>query len=604
MIHGRLARSARHGLPALALLAVGLPLARRDGAPRVDRSGGYVGSDACAECHPDEHASWSASYHRTMTRRALPEALPAAWEGSTPSLEGRSWRLDREDGASYATPVTPDGRPLGGRREAVLVTGSHHYQVIWLADADGGLSQLPFVWHVAEGAWIPRKVMFLTPTVETTHPETGRWEEVCIKCHATHGTREPERGPGPTVAELGIACEACHGPGARHAELHAADDQPLDEEAIVDPGSLPHDRASQVCGQCHGILPQTTRAEREAWDRQGFLYRPGDELTATRTLLRGRYADNPPALRAFLDRDRDLLGRLFWPDGEVRASGREYNGLVESACFLRGELSCLTCHDLHAETREDPLAVWADDQLAAGARSGAACLACHGEGYGPEHTHHPPGSSGANCLECHMPYTVYGLTKAIRSHRIASPDAAAALATGRPLACNQCHLDRSLGWAAEHLAAWYGHAEPELTRDQREVAAAVLWALEGDGCQRALAAWSLGRAEARAVSGTGWMPPLLSTLLLDPYDAVRWMTQRTARLEPRYADLRLDFTADIEAQRNAVRAGVLADWQRDGLTAPAGGGERVLVRPDGTLDEARFRAIFARRDNRPVVLSE
>ena len=55
-------------------------------------------------------------------------------------------------------------------------------------------------------------------------------------------------------------------------------------------------------------------------------------------------------------------------DGEVRVAGREYNGLAESACFQRGEMSCFSCHQLHP-VADDPasLARWRDDQLAPGA---------------------------------------------------------------------------------------------------------------------------------------------------------------------------------------------------------------------------------------------
>ena len=106
-----------------------------------------------------------------------------------------------------------------------------------------------------------------------------------------------------------------------------------------------------------------------------------------------------------------------------------------------------------------------------------------------------------------MPYTTYGLLKAIRSHQVDSPDVTASVETGRPNACNQCHLDKSLGWAAAELETRYGIAPPELSRDQREVAAGVLWALEGDAGQRALAAWSFGWEPAREASGSDWMGP-------------------------------------------------------------------------------------------------
>ena len=85
-----------------------------------------------------------------------------------------------------------------------------------------------------------------------------------------------------------------------------------------------------------------------------------------------------------------------------------------------------------------------------------------------------------------MSYTTYGLLKAIRSHQVGSPSVQASLETGRPNACNQCHLDQTLAWTAEYLQNWYDVPAPELEADERTVSAALLWTLQGDPGQRAL----------------------------------------------------------------------------------------------------------------------
>src|SRR5688572_33465560 len=38
----------------------------------------YVGSEACRSCHPGEHASFSRTFHRTMTQRATVAAVGRA----------------------------------------------------------------------------------------------------------------------------------------------------------------------------------------------------------------------------------------------------------------------------------------------------------------------------------------------------------------------------------------------------------------------------------------------------------------------------------------------------------------------------------------------
>jgi hypothetical protein len=576
---------------------------------------GYVGSEACRACHVKNHESWSASYHSRMTQVASPGAVLAPFEGRTSTLDGVAWELSRAGERFFARPASAAGLALGEPSEVVLTTGSHHYQIYWLAVRDAaGMTALPLVWHVGDARWVPRRSMFLLPPGRVTAEETGRWQRICIKCHATNGTQSHASDGTTRVAELGIACEACHGPGALHVQRHGEDGpdprRSLDPDpTIVDPSALPHERSAQVCGQCHGIHPFRSQQERERWEVDGFAYRPGDDLGATRELLRGDRAQNSPELRARIDHAAGALAELYWPDGEVRVSGREYNGLVESPCFQRGTLACVSCHEMHPTSGAvRTLAEWADDQLTLGMDGPAACLSCHaqfGEAAALEaHTHHGARSSGSDCLNCHMPRTTYGLTKAMRSHTIKSPSIASALAAGRPLACNLCHLDRPLGWSADRLHEWYGHERPPLEPEREGVAEALLGALQGDAGVRALVAWHLGWPSARAAAGTGWMPPLLSTLLMDEYDAVRWIAMHSARLDERYRSLALDFSAPIEEQRNVVRETVLADWLRAGLQAAPDRREALLIGPDGQLDQARFRALFARRDRRDVMLGE
>jgi hypothetical protein len=441
---------------------------------------------------------------------------------------------------------------------------------------------------------------------------------VCILCHATNGTPIHPASEATRVADLGIACEACHGPGAAHVDWRRrASELPADQRGeetgtgIVDPSLLDPVRASEVCGQCHGIHHFVAEGAHERWLHEGFEFRPGADLLARDTLLRGTAERNTAALRAFLEKEPAKLAEYFWSDGQVRVSGREYNGLLDSPCHARGEgerrLSCLSCHELHV-SKERVEAGWPADQLRVGMDGPEACLGCHPSFRAPEtwqaHTRHAAGSTGSDCLNCHMPYTTYGLTKAIRSHTITSPRVAESLATGRPNACNQCHLDRSLGWAAERLAEWFGQERPALDADQESIAASVLWSLAGDAGQRALMAWTLGWEPARAASGTGWLPPLLSTLAMDEYDAVRWIAVRSARLDPRWKDLYLELSLPLEEQRDLVRETILSDWLRDGLDARESQRAAVLLLPDGTLDAERFRRLYAARDHRIVVLGE
>ena len=582
-------------------------------------AGGYVSSNACEDCHPREYGSWHASFHRTMTQVVTPETVIPALDGAPIDVDGARYTLRRR--GDDVTIEMPDpafrGPPAGAprvERRLVMSTGSHHEQDFWFeSGGDRAVSHLPIVYRIAERRWLPNGATFMQPPPPADAPlatDHGGWNRNCIQCHATAGRpRYEEDGVVRTeVAELGIACEACHGPGAEHV---AANRDPLRRYAlhyskraddagdptIVNPRRLSPERASEVCGQCHMVSTITTPAAFPDWNQHGPAFRPGDRLADTRDILPS--ADRPE-LAGFVD------GR-FWSDGVVRVTGREYHDVRASACAQHGSLSCLSCHAMHQRADDArPLAAWADDQLAPKALGDEACSGCHAKvaAEGPAHTHHVAGTPGSGCTDCHMPYTTWGLLKAIRSHRIESPSVATALATGRPDACSLCHLDRPLAWSAERLEAWYGTPMPALGDDDRRLAAAVRWLVAGDAGQRALVAWSMGSAPARAASARpddGWMVPLLAQALDDPYDAVRVVAARTLAARANVTLGEYDFLAPT-AVRAATRDALVA--ASDARPRPAAAGAAVLQDAAGRLDRDALATLLAARDHRPVVLKE
>ncbi len=592
-----------------------------DDRPLAFPGPGYVSSTTCQACHPDAYASWHASYHRTMTQVATPASVRAPADGRVVAIGGRSLSLERRDGALSVAMTDPEAegpleeRPVV-RRPIALVTGSHHMQVYWYPSGQSRfLGMLPFAYLLPEERWVPRPAIFIGPPTDVIAPEIGRWNVTCVQCHTTQvrpGYRSDAEAE-TAVTEFGIACEECHGPAEAHVranrdplrryEQHLSD---APEPNIVNPRRLSHQRTSEVCGQCHGISIYRTREELERFRTEGFEYVPGDDLHATRHLVRRGDGDQPPLLRAALRENPAYMDSHFWSDGMVRVSGREYNGLLETPCFQRGTMTCLSCHDMHKPPGDPrPLARWADDQLAAGMEGDEACLQCHAgfRARPEEHTHHAAASEGSRCTNCHMSFTSWGLLKAIRSHTVDSPSVAASLATGRPDACNQCHLDRTLGWAAQKLEAWYGIPAPELSPEQEQVAAGALWSLTGDAGQRALMAWSMGWEPARVASGRDWLPPYLLQLLLDdPYPAVRIVAARSLRSLPGFEDLRYDPTGPPEERAGAAREAFRA-WSRARRGRAAAAPEATLVHAGGLRREA-FAALWARRNDRIVELRE
>ncbi|MET0213939.1 MAG: cytochrome c3 family protein [Vicinamibacterales bacterium] len=599
---------------------------------------GYVSSNACRACHPAQYSAWHASFHRTMTQVATPDSVRADFNGvRVDAVAGNPIALERRGSEHWAEFADPDWRGANDARpriarQIVMITGSHYQQVYWYrTDRNRVLGQLPAMYLIADRRWIPRDASLLHPRVEGGPPETGRWNAVCVNCHATNGKRRfeapadaaatgvPSITADTRVAELGIACEACHGPAAEHVRLNGSPlrryRQYLTGEvnsAIVQPQRLKPAVSSQVCGQCHAVWEHFDEAAERRANVDGLLYRPGDDLSKTRFVVQPTRNTDAPTMRAILQAYPGYLADSFWPDGMVRVSGREYNGLIDSPCFANATdesrtLSCFSCHTMH-KTAEDArsLAAWADThQVAAGKEGNGACLQCHAS-IGADlqrHTRHAAESTGSSCYNCHMPYTTYGLLRALRSHRISSPSVAESVATGRPNACNACHLDKTLAWTSDFLEKWYGTAPVRLTEDDRTVAASLLWLLRGDAGQRALAAWSMGWEPARATSGTSWLALPLAMLLNDPYDAVRYIAYRSLESLPGFDGFQYDFLAP-PAERTAATLRALEHWPRTLRSFDRRTDSALLLDAAGAPRMDVIVRLGLERNDRPVVLRE
>ena len=649
-----LLRSGRR-LPALGYLALAVvafaafsawrwtPATHRyvDDLPQRVGTDGFATSDTCRACHPGEYETWHATYHRTMTQVAKPDTVLGNFDDVTLTSRGRTYHLTVEDGEHWVDMVDPDwemdefffqeiffhrpssptsevGAPRVKRR-IVATTGSHHQQTYWVALEQGReLFQLPWSWLLDTLRWIPREDAFLRPPSERRTPAV--WNMACIKCHSTGGFPETDPaakddtffagGRRPSmetkVADFGIACESCHGPAeehvrrmknpmtrySRHLSGPKAPDagktttergDELEQLAIVNPAHLDHRRSAMVCGQCHSFWD---RKDKKAWWFDGDVYRAGEDLHEGRRYVHYQEGDAAP-------RDR------YWDDGVLRVGGREYNAMTDSDCFIRGEMSCLSCHSMHSS---DP-----NDQLAAKMDGDHACIQCHpDQGRDDEairaHTHHSPESSGSRCYNCHMPHTTYALFKGIRNHTVDSPTARSTTEFGRPNACNLCHLDRSLEWTGKKLEKWYGHDRPRLEPLERRISSTLLQAVRGDAVHRALAAWHMGWGPAREVSGTSWSVPLLAQLLEDPYAAVRRVAFLSLRTLPGFEDLDYDYLAP-SAQRREVITDVMQKWassERDESARLP----RLLFDEDGTFRQKLFERLLSQRDDRPVSIDE
>jgi predicted CXXCH cytochrome family protein len=565
---------------------------------------GFLSSQACQRCHEKSHESWHRSFHRTMTQVAGQESIQAPFDGRELTRNGVTCTVKRRGDEFLVIVPDPDVEyrkfqarstesappPQMVERPVVLVTGSHHMQIYWLPSHNANeLRIFPWVYFIDEQRWIPYEDSFLVPpSVELMR---ANWNANCIACHSLEG--KPNHNFATKrfkteVVEFGISCEACHGPGQTHIQWHD-DKRPEAEKGadpIVHPGHVPTKVASQICGQCHSDFIRD-----QSYYVSGPQYRAGGNLNAAQKSIDFEARKDP----------RHPFHDSHWEDGTSRVGGREYTGMIASACFQKGELTCITCHSMHGA---DP-----NQQLTKLAQGNGVCLQCHQTISNDitAHTHHAADSSGSECYNCHMPRTSVALFRAMRSHRVDSPNAITSQTSGRPNACNLCHLDKSLAWTAERMHDWYGAPLPEaesanVAGGPADVAASVEWLLKGDAAQRIVAAWHLGWKPAQQASGNHWEAPLLAQLLNDPYSAVRLVAGRSLKTLPLMTDMKFDFLEPY-GERQKSKSNAIELWNgspREPALDPAA----VLQQPNGQLDEAAVRRMLQLQNRRAVTITE
>jgi hypothetical protein len=412
---GRVAPVVDAGAP----VTVALTAAPADDLPRRTA---FAGSSTCRDCHADQYDVWQHDWHP----RALSEPV-------APFVVGRFDHAHFKGQSSEAT-MSKQGSTYVMRtadRDGVVTD----YAVKWLVggkrmqDAlteldDGRWQVLPVYFHVTGGgAWVDYNEA-KQGAVGPTHPffwqnfrRTANRE--CLGCHATGVSVSYERDTHRWVTSLvegGVGCEACHGPGARHAESKSKAD-------IVAFGSLTPAAQNAICASCHGprepVYPFLDASHR---------YLPG-----------AAYSDSfqPSGLV-----DGESRSGEYFVDGRPSSSSFEWQALQQSRCFLKGGVTCLSCHTAPHAPNQGP------DEL----KMTPTCTTCHADV--KEHSHHAT-AEGQHCTGCHMPRVLTGVLDHFADHAIDVPVPENTLAHGVPNACSVCHPKMPVASLVAKTEQWW-----------------------------------------------------------------------------------------------------------------------------------------------------
>jgi len=368
----------------------------------------YTGSASCQKCHAQIYEHWKKTPMANVVRdpREHPEAI-------TPDL------------------ASNNVSPKFTKDQVAFVYGSVWKQRYFTKIGDDYFPE-PAQWDVINKTWRPYMVANGTDWWAAFYPPDNIQRPTgptCDGCHSVDYNIQTKQ-----VAEWNVGCERCHGPGSAHIEHPTRGD-------ILNPSRLDYVSANDTCIQCHS---------------------QGRPLTSP---IDGKYYDWPVGyrvglnLRDFWQLEDHKLGELsftHFPDGTAHKNRMQGNDFVQSVMYRRG-ITCFDCHDVHGTENYAQLKKPANQ----------ICLDCHGPSSrnGPreatlaEHTHHKDGSTGSDCVACHMPkieVTIANIN--VRAHTFAFITPAMTDKYKIPNPCTSCHTDKTTAWATDAILHWPGRS--------------------------------------------------------------------------------------------------------------------------------------------------
>ncbi len=523
----------------------------------------YAGSETCKPCHENIYKEWLVSPMHRMTRLIDKTTIHAPFDGQVFHFMSDTARMETHHGSRY---IVLDSKHSGHRiyRITKVIGGRYREDFVGIEVAGTGPYSgevasdervMPVSWLVFDNAWRYKGYSVMTPERDGLRPGSA-WRTTCIFCHNTEpyldSTLDELYGPH-SPGYQGSASIAL--PADKRFRFEIADEQGL-RDALSDERRFlgaPHYRGS---GKPRAWLAGTMAEIRRRFGTKQLL-----EVGIGCEDCHGgskQHADNPlHVLPTFAVRSSFM--RVVTPDGRTpndaqninRAcerchtvlfsrypytweGGRRYghpggSGITsgEARDFLLGgcstQMSCASCHDPHIRDPKPKL------EALAGPAGTQLCTSCHKKLQSPAaiaaHTHHPLGSAGSQCINCHMPKKNMALDYELtRYHRIGSPTDRDRVERDRPLECALCHTDKSVESLVSTMERWW----------HKRYDRAALHRLYGPdlGENAIVATLQYGKpheqAAAMVVAGRDHRQsalPLMVAQLDDPYPLVRYFAR-------------------------------------------------------------------------------
>lgn len=413
----------------------------------------YSGNEVCANCHAAEHASWHGSDHDLAMKVADDTSVLGNFDNAKLTYAVITSTFSRRDGKFIVNTDGPDGKLHD--YEIGYTFGVHPLQQYLIDFPNGRKQALSIAWDSRPKEKGGQRWFHLYPNDNVKAGDwlhwtnySQNWNFTCAECHSTDLKKGYDAASDTyktTWAEINVGCEACHGAGSNHIAWAKKETgwQKFDSDKGL---AVALDERSNVTW-----LPVAETGN----SKRSVARESSREIdTCARCHARGsRLTDDYVHGKSPLDTHRlsRLDDDLYWNDGQMRGEVYNWGSFVQSKMYAQG-VTCSDCHDPHS--------------LKLRAEGNAVCAQCHlpAKYDAPSHTHHAMGTTGAACVNCHMPTTTYMVVDPRHDHsmRIPRPDLSAKV--GAPDACRNCHAKKTAQWAAAAIAKWTGKAPASYQR--------------------------------------------------------------------------------------------------------------------------------------------
>ena len=382
----------------------------------VERS--FVGGSRCVECHAQQHGEWEGSHHDLAMDLATEETVLGDFNDQSIEHYGIASRMFRDAGRFMVHTEGPDGELRDYEVKYVFgVEPLQQYMVELEPPVDetqgalGRVQVLRISWDTQQKRWFYLSPPDVDEKLDSQDPlhwtgSAQNWNHMCAECHSTDLRKNFDVAKlqyATTFSDIDVSCEACHGPGSLHAELASAWSPFWDRQHGKGLTSLKSSDAIteiQACAPCHS---------RRSLVSSGFH-------------CGQNYYDHFA--------NEVLSAMTYYPDGQMLDEVYVYGSFLQSKMYAKG-IRCTDCHNPHSTRLKHD--------------GNKVCTSCHqhpaGKYDSPSHHHHPVGSTGASCVECHMMATPYMAVDYRHDHSFQIPRPDLSLKLGTPNACTGCHLD-------------------------------------------------------------------------------------------------------------------------------------------------------------------